>query len=74
MDTNKLDVFRLGKGFELGLVSFESLSESQKYDLSRYFAMKSNMIDNKIAHTTNELNAINNKLDSVYNELMEMNK
>ena len=63
-------MFQLGKGFEYGLVSFDALTDSQKYDLSRYFAMKNDMLDKQIEDTTNSLNEINERLDNAYNNLM----
>ncbi len=69
-ELDKKELFQLGKGFEMGLVSFESLTESQKYDLSKYFAIKNEMLDKKIQDTTYALTSMNNKLDEVYNELM----
>ena len=72
MQQDKLKLFQLGKGFELGLISFESLSEAQKYDLSKYFAIKNDMLDQQIVNTTNNLNGLNDKLDAVYNKLMNM--
>ena len=63
-------IFQLGKGFEMGLVSYECLTDSQKYDLNRYFALKNDILDTQIEKTTYSLNSINNKLDEVYNNLM----
>ena len=70
MDQDK--IFQLGKGFELGLISYESLSDSQKFDLSKYFAMKSDMLDGQITSTTAELTSINNRLDEAYKNLSQM--
>ena len=70
MDQDK--IFQLGKGFELGLISYESLSDSQKFDLSKYFAIKGDMLDSQITNTTSELTSINNRLDEAYKNLSQM--
>ena len=71
---NDVNLFKLGKGFELGLISYDSLSDGQKCDLSRYFAMKNDMLDNGIKTTQDELSAINSKLDYAYQNLQNLKK
>ncbi len=72
MENNIQKLFELGKGFELGLISFESLSDVEKCDLSKYFAIKNEILDNNLLNTTNNLTSMNNKLDEVYNDLLNM--
>ena len=38
MDFNREKIFELGKSFDMGLVSFDALSDSEKYALNRYYA------------------------------------
>ncbi len=74
MESNNVNLFQLGKGFELGLISFDSLNDGQKCDLNRYFAMKNDMLDSSIETTKNELNTINAKLDDAYKNLLNLKK
>jgi hypothetical protein len=72
MDFNREKIFELGKSFDLGLVSFDALSDSEKYALNRYYALKNEQLDLKIKDVTSSLNAINTRLDNVSGMLKEI--
>ena len=69
MDKETAKIFQLGKGFELGIIPYNKLTESQKFDIRRYYAMKNEILDDKIANVSNELSIKNDKLDSIYNKI-----
>ena len=71
-ESYKEELFELGKGFELGLIPFESLTDYEKCELSRYFAIKNETLDNQITNTTASLSEMNNRLDEIYNDLLNM--
>ncbi len=73
MDLNREQIFELGKSFDMGLISFNSLSDSGKYALNKYYALKNEQLDYKISEVTDSLNAIDRRLDKVSNMLSEIN-
>ena len=72
MDFNREKIFEIAKSFDLGLVSFDALSDSEKYALNRYYALKNEQLDLKIKDVTSSLNAINTRLDNVSGMLKEI--
>ena len=67
---DKEKIFEIGKSFETGLVGYEALSASEKFALSRYYAIKNEELDGAIIKTENTLNSINAHLDNVKNNLL----
>ncbi len=65
-------IFELGKSFDSGLIRFESLTDQDKFALSRYYALRNEEIEHQIQSTSSELNAINNNLDAVYSSIKLM--
>ena len=65
-------IFELGKNFESGVVGYEALSESEKFALSRYYAIKNIELDSAISQTENSLISINAHLDNVRNNMLGM--
>ena len=69
---NTTKIFEIGKSYELGLVSFDSLTIKEKYDLNKYFAIKNEIIDGEITNVNNSLYAMNEKLDKVQNDIYKL--
>lgn len=69
MEFDKDMIYRLGKCFDTGLVSFDALSDSQKWALKRYYAIKNEELDNSINEVSANLTNMNNQLDSLSNDL-----
>ncbi len=65
-------IFEIGKSFDSGLVGYDALTDSEKYALNRYYALKNEELDGAILKTENSLNSINTHLDNVYNNLQNI--
>ena len=63
-------VFELGKSFDRGLVSFDSLSDFDKCMLSKYYSIKNEELDGNISAVKDTLTSIDNRLDEVYKSLL----
>ena len=72
MDFNKDKIFELGRGFDLGLIHYEALSDSEKYALSKYYALRDEKLDNQIQDVTNSLIELDKHLDNVAQTLREI--
>ena len=74
MELDRDNIFRLGKCFDTGLVSFDALSDSQKWALKRYYAMKGEELDAGINTVASSLTDMNNQLDSLSNSIKNYKK
>ena len=63
-------VFELGKSFDRGLVSFDSLSDMDKCMLSKYYSIKNEELENNINNVKQTLSSIDKRLDEVYQSLL----
>jgi hypothetical protein len=72
MEFSKNKILEIGKSFDNGLISFETLTDSEKYALSKYYALKNETLDNNINATTSSLCQLDATLDNVYSSLTKI--
>ncbi len=63
-------VFELGRNFDQGLISFDSLSDFDKCMLSKYYSIKNEELEGNINAVKDTLTSIDNRLDEVYKSLL----
>ncbi len=74
MGTNnqKEKMFELGRSFDAGLISFDSLSTGEKFMLNKYYMQKNDRIDERLDEVESSLSSIETRLDNIYNNLMKI--
>lgn len=76
MDMSKMSynekMYRLGKGFDAGLICYDVLTPGEKYMLNNYYSLKSERADGVISDVNSSLYQTEQKLDNIYNNLLSI--
>lgn len=73
MDQEKEKIFSLGRRYELGETTFDNLTDMEKFDLMKYFSMKTDYFNNETLKVTNSLNSMDSQLSTLYDDLKNFN-